>query len=110
MSIPLTINSDNQEEEVNADDYSNTPDLFLPDKKKPFKFGRRFSNIWKYFKVGRGHYQTTCKFCNKFWSRGKPKRMTAHICNNCPKVNSEIRRAILGEFVKEYGDIPSNES
>ena len=54
MSIPLTINSDNQEEEeeVNADDYSNTPDLFLPDKKKPFKFGRRFSNIGNISKLG----------------------------------------------------------
>jgi hypothetical protein len=115
MSMPLTINSDNQEdEEVNAEDYSNVSNLFPPDKKKSFKIGRRFSNIWKYFKVGdevgRGHYQATCIFCNKFWRRGKPKRMTAHICNNCPKVNSEIRRAILGEFVKEYGDIPSNES
>ena len=108
MSTPNNsiINSDDQEdEEVNAEDYSYGSNLLPPNKKKSVNNGRKFSNIWKYFKVGnqvgRGHYQATCNFCNKFWSRGKPKRMTAYICNNCPKVNSEIRKATLREFVKQ---------
>ncbi|CAJ0838751.1 308_t:CDS:2 [Entrophospora sp. SA101] len=112
--INLDDQGDEEDEEVNAEDYSHESSLLPSNKKKSFRTGRKFSNIWKYFKagnqVGRGHYQATCNFCNKFWSSGKPKRMTAHICNSCPKVNNDIRKAILGEFVKEYGDVPSNES
>src|SRR6185436_11838352 len=78
------------------------------------KVGRKFSNIWTYFTkgniIGRGHYEATCKFCNKTWKRGIPKKMAAHLCNECTKVHASIRKSVLNKFVKEYNSIPSNET
>ncbi|CAJ0836722.1 11452_t:CDS:2 [Entrophospora sp. SA101] len=79
--INLDDQGDEEDEEVNAEDYSHESSLLPSNKKKSFRTGRKFSNIWKYFKAG-----------------------------NQVGLNNDIRKAILGEFVKEYGDVPSNES
>ncbi|CAB4444471.1 unnamed protein product [Rhizophagus irregularis] len=36
---------------------------------------------------GNGHYEATCSFCNKKWSRGKPASLRAHIANHCTATN-----------------------
>ena len=78
------------------------------------KVGQKFSSIWNYFIAGKivggGHYEATCKFCNKNWKRGIPKKMAAHICNECTKVHASIRKTVLTKFVKEYNSIPTNET
>ncbi|CAJ0766560.1 8539_t:CDS:10 [Entrophospora sp. SA101] len=61
--INLDDQGDEEDEEVNAEDYSHESSLLPSNKKKSFR-----------------------------------------------TVNNDIRKAILGEFVKEYGDVPSNES
>ena len=78
------------------------------------KKGRQFSYVWNYFKIGdvsgHGHYKATCNFCERVWTRGKPKRMAAHLSNNCPQVPHDIRNTILNAFLKEYGSSPLDES
>ncbi|RHZ84801.1 hypothetical protein Glove_74g102 [Diversispora epigaea] len=73
--------------------------------KKKLNKNKNDSNI-----IGRGHYEAICKFCNKTWKRGIPKKMAAHLCNECTKVHASIRKSVLNKFVKEYNSIPSNET
>ncbi|CAG8649149.1 3173_t:CDS:2, partial [Diversispora eburnea] len=56
------------------------------------------------------HYEATCKFCNKNWKCDIPKKMTAHICNECTKVHASIHKTVLTKFVKEYNSISTNET
>ncbi|CAG8631340.1 7967_t:CDS:1, partial [Diversispora eburnea] len=78
------------------------------------KVRRKFSSIWNYFIAGKivggGHYEAICKFCNKNWKHGIPKKMVAHICNECTKVHASIRKTVLTKFVKKYNSIPTNET
>ncbi|CAJ0861785.1 14847_t:CDS:2 [Entrophospora sp. SA101] len=60
--------------------------------------------------TGHGHYKATCNFCKRVWNRGKPKRMAAHLSNNCLQVPHDIRNTILNAFLKEYGSSPLDES
>ncbi|CAJ0890145.1 16129_t:CDS:1, partial [Entrophospora sp. SA101] len=50
--INLDDQGDEEDEEVNAEDYSHESSLLPSNKKKSFRTGRKFSNIWKYFKAG----------------------------------------------------------
>ncbi|CAJ0629443.1 6152_t:CDS:2 [Entrophospora sp. SA101] len=59
--------------------------------------------------TGHGHYKATCNFCKRVWNRGKPKRMAAHLSNNCLQVPHDIRNTILNAFLKEYGSSPLDE-
>ncbi|POG66160.1 hypothetical protein GLOIN_2v1780924 [Rhizophagus irregularis DAOM 181602=DAOM 197198] len=53
--------------------------------------GYSFTDIWQYIKRGKSrgndHYEATCSFCNKKWSRGKPASLRAHIANHCTATN-----------------------
>ncbi|CAJ0831093.1 7873_t:CDS:2 [Entrophospora sp. SA101] len=60
--------------------------------------------------TGHGHYKATCNFCKRVWNRGKPKRMAAHLSNNCLQVPHDIRNTILNAFLKEYGSSPLDEN
>ncbi|CAJ0754819.1 5793_t:CDS:2 [Entrophospora sp. SA101] len=60
--------------------------------------------------TGHGHYKATCNFCKRVWNCGKPKRMAAHLSNNCLQVPHDIRNTILNAFLKEYGSSPLDES
>ena len=64
--------------------------------------GRPFTDIWKYIKRGKSrgnsHYEETCNFCGKKWSRGKPTSLRAHIANHCTSTN--IPADIKSYFIK----------
>lgn len=64
--------------------------------------GRPFTDIWKYIKRGKsrgnGHYEGTCNFCGKKWSRGKPASLRAHIANHCTGTN--IPADVKSYFIK----------
>ncbi|CAJ0755210.1 5934_t:CDS:2 [Entrophospora sp. SA101] len=73
--------------------------------------GRQFSYVWNYFKMtGHDHYEATCNFCKRVWNRGNPKRMAAHLPNNCLQVPHDIHNTVLNACLKEYGSSPLDES
>ncbi|RIB14037.1 hypothetical protein C2G38_2196283 [Gigaspora rosea] len=41
-----------------------------------------------------GHYEATCYYClpKKFWARGKPAKLEAHLANECPNCPENILR------------------
>ncbi|CAG8843990.1 28911_t:CDS:2, partial [Gigaspora margarita] len=41
-----------------------------------------------------GHYEATCYYCfsKKFWARGKPAKLEAHLANECPNCPENISR------------------
>jgi hypothetical protein len=59
------------------------------------KSGRPKSVIWRTYiqqgrKISQGHYNATCKFCNKKWHKGSPEECESHLANFCQKVLSDI--------------------
>ena len=69
---------------------------------KEKNFGRPFTDIWKYIKRGKsrgnGHYEGTCNFCGKKWSKGKPTSLKAYITNHCTGIN--IPANVKSYFIK----------
>jgi hypothetical protein len=73
------------------------------DKKAHKKSGRPKSIIWgTYIKQGRrvspGHYNATCKFCDKFWYKGSPEECENHLANFCQKVPTDARDLFLNRL------------
>ena len=64
---------------------------------------------------GNGHYEGTCNFCGKKWSRGKPTSLRAHIANHCTSTNipADVKSYFIkilaneNEKKKEYSDSES---
>jgi hypothetical protein len=59
------------------------------------KSGRPQSKVWKHFdreeSRGNRHWEGTCKYCKKFYSRVKPNSLHAHLANNCKDISEEWR-------------------
>ncbi|CAG8453719.1 6330_t:CDS:2 [Cetraspora pellucida] len=75
------------------------------------KKSRQFSEIWSYYIKGaeksHGHYEATCYYClpKKFWARGKPAKLEAHLaneCSNCPEHISQYWRDKVAERSSNY--------
>src|SRR2546421_12056639 len=67
------------------------------------KGGRPKSIIWEMYiqqgrKISQGHYNATCKFCNKKWHKGSPEECESHLANFCQKVPSDIRDLFLNRL------------
>ena len=67
------------------------------------KSGRPKSVIWGTYiqqgrKISQGHYNATCKFCNKKWHKGSPEECESHLANFCQKVPSDIRDLFLNRL------------
>ena len=45
--------------------------------------------------TGHGHYKATCDFCERVWNCGKPKRMAAHLSNNCLQVPQLMMAVVI---------------
>ncbi|CAG8625670.1 34031_t:CDS:2, partial [Gigaspora margarita] len=64
----------------------------LQNKQKP----RSFFEVWDYFIKGNektnGHYEATCSYCRKIWSREKPAQLEAHLANECASCPDDISR------------------
>ena len=57
--------------------------------------GRKFSKVWEHFIQGRenttcGHYEGTCKYCNKFWTDARPNILRIHLASYCSKCSNNI--------------------
>ena len=73
-----------------------------PQKKR--KGGPNFDKVWDYVIKGRqvnpGHYEAECHYCKKFWSRGKPCVLRAHLGIHCPDVPKDIRKYWRNKLVE----------
>jgi hypothetical protein len=58
---------------------------------------------------GDGHWEGTCQYCKKFYSRAKPSSLRAHLANNCNDVPEEWRRHFNYIIVNNLNDIPTDE-
>ncbi|CAG8773454.1 3173_t:CDS:2, partial [Racocetra fulgida] len=56
-----------------------------------------------------GHWEGTCKFCEKFYSRAKPNTLRAHLANSCKNISEEWRRHFNYILVNNLEDIPTDE-
>ncbi|CAJ0751438.1 9384_t:CDS:2 [Entrophospora sp. SA101] len=61
--------------------------------------GRPSSDVWQYFEKNtsksKGHYTAKCRYCLKFWRRGIPDKLEAHLALKCEKVDREISQIYL---------------
>jgi hypothetical protein len=62
--------------------------------------GRLQSSVWNHFYkkeiVGsRGHFQATCHYCEKKWTRGKPDILEDHLASECIYCSNEVRNEYL---------------
>ncbi|CAI2190699.1 19861_t:CDS:1, partial [Funneliformis geosporum] len=89
------------------DDSTSTSSKSIKSSKK--NLGRKFSKVWEHFIQGkehstRGHYEGTCKYCNKFWTDARPNILRAHLashCSKCPNnVSLEFARIVAQDLVQ----------
>ncbi|CAG8616862.1 9529_t:CDS:2, partial [Scutellospora calospora] len=70
------------------------------------------TDVWKYFKRGQsrgnGHWEGTCKFCEKFYPYAKLQTLHTHLANSCKKVPEELEVNQLEELAKVYQFYLSN--
>jgi hypothetical protein len=62
--------------------------------------GRPLKPIWKFYNRGKqldnsGHYEASCKACEKLFSPGKPSLMEKHIISECIYVFKEVKEAVI---------------
>ncbi|CAI2201572.1 5165_t:CDS:1, partial [Funneliformis geosporum] len=71
--------------------------------------GRKFSKVWKHFIQGKehsihGHYEGTCKYCNKFWTDARPNILRVHLASHYSKcsnnVSLEFARIVAQDLVQ----------
>ncbi|CAG8716319.1 5242_t:CDS:2, partial [Gigaspora margarita] len=60
-------------------------------------------------KVGDGHWEGTCDYCETFYPCAKPQNLQAHLANFCKKVPEEWRHHFNYIIVNNLEDIPTDE-
>jgi hypothetical protein len=72
--------------------------------------GRKFSKVWEHFiqereNTTRGHYEGTCKYCNKFWTDARPNILRIHLVSHCSKclnnISLEFARIVAQDSVQD---------
>jgi hypothetical protein len=62
--------------------------------------GRPQSEVWRHYEKkplkSAGHFSAKCNYCAKYWSRGTPNELEAHLANDCKEVSESIRSFYLG--------------
>ncbi|CAH1769508.1 8676_t:CDS:2, partial [Entrophospora sp. SA101] len=59
----------------------------------------------------RGHYTAKCRYCLKFWTRGIPDKLEAHLALKCEKVDRETSQIYLKKLAikNSVSDIESED-
>ncbi|CAB5324354.1 unnamed protein product [Rhizophagus irregularis] len=72
----------------------------MSNEKKRNLGGRPQSEVWKHFEKtplkSAGHFSAKCTYCTKYWPRGTPNELEAHLANDCKDVSEYIRSFYLG--------------
>src|ERR1044071_63258 len=87
--------------------------MFLPEQEFSFQLnnkkqgGKPKSIIWGIHiiqgrQISKGHYNTTCAYCKKYWYKGSPKICEEHLANICPEVPPNVRDFFLNRLAAQF--------
>jgi hypothetical protein len=71
--------------------------------------GRPQSEVWKHYEKkplkSAGHFSAKCNYCARYWPRGTPNELEAHLATDCKEASESVRSFYLGVVcTRNYGN------